>query len=94
MSKEAKERARAAIRTSIEEMTVADDRAITESARADPDNPPADELLRRRGRPLLARPKEQVTIRLDADVLARLKRGGAGWQTRANAILRKAVGLE
>jgi len=32
--------------------------------------------------------KAQVTVRLDADVLAWLRAGGAGWQTRLNAILR------
>ena len=35
--------------------------------------------------------KTRVTIRLDADLVARLKEGGPGWQTRANAALRQAV---
>ena len=35
--------------------------------------------------------KTRVTIRLDADLVARLKEGGPGWQTRANAMLRQAV---
>jgi uncharacterized protein (DUF4415 family) len=30
---------------------------------------------------------------LDPDVVAHLKQGGRGWQTRANAALRKALGL-
>lgn len=37
--------------------------------------------------------KQRVTLYLDRDVLARLKADGKGWQTRANAALRKAVGL-
>ncbi len=37
------------------------------------------------------RPKTRVTIRLDADVVARLRADGPGWQTRANAALREAV---
>ena len=37
------------------------------------------------------RPKARVTIRLDADVVARLRADGPGWQTRANAALREAV---
>lgn len=94
MSKDAKARARAAIRASLAEMTPVEDRAITENARADPDNPPAEDLFRRRGRPPVEHPKERVTMRLDADLLDRLKKDGAGWQTRANAMLRKAVGLE
>lgn len=35
--------------------------------------------------------KQQVTARLDADVLAWLKEGGQGYQTRMNGILRKAM---
>jgi uncharacterized protein (DUF4415 family) len=34
-----------------------------------------------------------VTLYLDPDVLARLKADGKGWQTRANAALRLALGL-
>ncbi|MGI6854719.1 BrnA antitoxin family protein [Mesorhizobium sp. 1B3] len=46
------------------------------------------------GRPKSENPKQAVTIRLDADVVGRLKAGGKGWQTRANDLLRKAVGLK
>ena len=35
--------------------------------------------------------KQQVTARLDADVLAWLKAGGRSYQTRMNAILRRAM---
>ncbi|WP_180542346.1 BrnA antitoxin family protein [Nevskia soli] len=35
--------------------------------------------------------KKPVTIRLDADVLARLKAAGGGYQTRINDLLRKAM---
>lgn len=52
---------------------------------------PAKGTLTRRGRPPLANPKKQVTLRLDQDVLERLRASGAGWQSRVNAILRKAV---
>lgn len=47
------------------------------------------------GRPPLpkAEKKQRVTLHLDPDVLARLKADGKGWQTRANAALRKALGL-
>lgn len=49
-----------------------------------------------KGRPPLpaAERKRRVTLYLDPDVLDRLKDGGKGWQTRANAALRKALGLE
>lgn len=35
--------------------------------------------------------KKSLTIRVDADVLARLKGLGKGYQTRINSILREAV---
>lgn len=35
--------------------------------------------------------KHQITARLDADVLAWLKAGGKGYQSRMNAILRRAM---
>ena len=38
--------------------------------------------------------KKQITARLDADVLAWLKAGGQGYQTRMNAILRRAMLIE
>jgi uncharacterized protein (DUF4415 family) len=49
--------------------------------------------LIRRGRPRKAAPKEPVNIRLDPDVLAHFRATGRGWQSRINAILRKAAGL-
>jgi uncharacterized protein (DUF4415 family) len=37
--------------------------------------------------------KEQVSLRVDHEVLERFRAGGAGWQSRMNEALRKAVGL-
>ena len=46
----------------------------------------------RRGRGKQRAPtKEQVTIRLDADITAHFRAGGPGWQTRLNDTLRRAV---
>jgi len=42
-----------------------------------------------RGRPRLEAPKVSTTIRFDADVLARFRAGGGGWQSRINAALRQ-----
>ncbi len=55
-------------------------------------------ILRRHdrlGRPPLPEDarKRRVTLYLDPDVVERLKAGGRGWQTRANAALRRALGL-
>jgi uncharacterized protein (DUF4415 family) len=53
----------------------------------------AESIRRSRGRPALDHPKKQVTIRLDQDVLEKLRADGPGWQSRINDILRKAAGL-
>ena len=50
------------------------------------------EAVRRRGRPR-GESKALVTLRLDKDVIAALRAGGEGWQTRINELLRAAVGL-
>ncbi|MCJ2036466.1 BrnA antitoxin family protein [Methylobacterium sp. J-068] len=48
------------------------------------------EIARRgRGRPKAESPKQQVTMRLDADVLAAMRASGPGWQARANDVLRE-----
>jgi uncharacterized protein (DUF4415 family) len=54
------------------------------------------ELTRKGGRPRLPSEwkKRRVTIMLDPDVIGHFRAGGRGWQTRMNATLRKATGLE
>jgi len=49
--------------------------------------------LTKAGRPKLKNPKQQVTLRLDKIVLEKFKSMGAGWQTRINEELRKALNL-
>jgi uncharacterized protein (DUF4415 family) len=46
-----------------------------------------------RGRPKSGNPKHPVSLRLDPDVLAHFRRSGRGWQSRINAVLRKAAKL-
>jgi uncharacterized protein (DUF4415 family) len=48
------------------------------------------ELRAKRGRPKKApdERKEQIALRLDADVLAWYRARGSGWQTRMNAVLK------
>jgi uncharacterized protein (DUF4415 family) len=53
-----------------------------------------EQIVRKRGRPKLDRPKELVTLRLDADVLSSYRKTGAGWQTRINDDLRKSIGVK
>ena len=54
---------------------------------------PATGTLTRRGRPKSDKPKQQVTLRLDRDVLDRFRAMGSGWQSRINDELRKALGV-
>ena len=79
------------IRPSAEE-----DAAITKAALSDPDNPPITEeewneikhrVVRGRGRPMGSGIKEQVTLRIDKDVLDFYKSKGEGWQTFINQVL-------
>jgi uncharacterized protein (DUF4415 family) len=47
-----------------------------------------------RGRlPLRDRAKQQVTLRLDPDVIEKFREGGPRWEAWFNAELRRAVGL-
>lgn len=46
-----------------------------------------------RGRPAIANPRKQISLRLDGDVIEKFKSTGKGWQSRINETLRKAVGL-
>lgn len=86
--------ARARALRNLANLTDAENAEITADAMADPDNQPADDLVRRRGRPPLEHPKEAVKLRLDADVLEHFRSTGPGWQTRINETLRQAAKLK
>ena len=42
------------------------------------------------GRPVSDATKTSTTIRLDADIIERFRKGGPGWQSRINAVARLA----
>ena len=44
-------------------------------------------------KPALPNAKEQVSLRLDRDVLDHFQEAGPGWQDRINEALRRAAGL-
>lgn len=46
----------------------------------------------RRGRPP-GSTKQAVSLRLDTELVTALRATGPGWQTRANEVLRKGMGL-
>jgi len=51
---------------------------------------PATGTLTRPGRPPIGKqPKQQVTLRLPAEVIAYFKAGGPGWQTRIGEVLER-----
>ena len=48
----------------------------------------AQEMLKPRGRPRSAHPKERINIRLSHEVVTHFKSSGDGWQTRIDAALK------
>jgi uncharacterized protein (DUF4415 family) len=50
-------------------------------------------IKRSRGRPAVGSPRQQISIRLDPDLINHYKATGKGWQSRMNDDLRKAAGL-
>ena len=68
------------------------DAEIDEAIRADPDAAPTlDEDWFRNAELVGPEGKEQVSLRLDRDVVAWFRRQGRGYQTRMNAVLRAYV---
>lgn len=53
----------------------------------------AESIRRARGRPAVEKPKRQISLRLDPDVIDAFKATGKGWQGRINEALRKAAKL-
>jgi len=63
------------------------DEEVHAAITADPDIEPTDEAFWKDARVVVPRPKETVTLDLDADLMEWF-RGDRGYQTRINAILR------
>jgi uncharacterized protein (DUF4415 family) len=75
-------------RAQVEALAAMRDEAVDTSDLA----PLTDAFFARAARNPFYRPvKAQLTTRIDADVLAWLKAGGRGYQTKLNAILRQAM---
>ncbi len=86
-------------RPSIVMPTVAEDRAITAAARADPDAQPLTPkqlqsmvpLKAVRGRPKSENKKLLVSVRYSPEVVAYFKSTGEGWQSRMDGVLQQYV---
>jgi uncharacterized protein (DUF4415 family) len=50
----------------------------------------AESIKRSRGRPALERPRKQISIRLDPDVIDKFKATGPKWQSKINEVLKRA----
>ena len=50
----------------------------------------AESIKRARGRPRVEKPRKQISLRLDPDVIAKFKATGPGWQGRINDVLKSA----
>jgi uncharacterized protein (DUF4415 family) len=48
-----------------------------------------ESIRKSRGRPMVETRKQQVSLRLDPDVIAKFKATGKGWQGRINEILKQ-----
>src|SRR5271165_149612 len=48
-------------------------------------------VRRGRGRPRSENAKEQISVRIDRAVLAKLRKAGPGWQSQINEILKRAL---
>ncbi len=73
--------------TDWERLRRLDDADLRAAIDADPDAPATDDAFWKDAKLVLPQPKETITIRLDADLLAWLRQE-RGYQTRINAILR------
>lgn len=77
-------------KTNWNKVDVMSDHELTQNAILDPDNPPVSEDFFSRAQRVQppSEPKQQVTLRIDSDVLKWFKEKGKGYQTMINAVLR------
>ena len=86
----------AASQTDWQRLNKMTDAEITSAAEADTDNLPLDDPFFETARhlppsALLKEAKQQITLRIDADVLEWFRASGSGYQSRMNAVLKAYV---
>ncbi len=78
-------------KTDWDQVDALTDEQVRGAIEADPDAQPTDKKFWKTATVVMPRPKETITIRLDADVLEWFRGSGKGYQTRINAILRSYI---
>lgn len=79
-------------RTDWDRLSELTDEEIEKAVRDDPDTVLLDEDWIQKARFVVPRAeKKRITIRLDEDIIDHFKRGGKGYQSRINAVLRAYV---
>ncbi len=74
--------------TDWERLEAMSEEEINEAAASDPDARPTNADFWKDAKVVMPKRKQPITLRVDQDVLAFFKEGGAGYQTRMNAVLR------
>ena len=75
----------------VRELTAEDFATMRPIQEVDPGMLEAVENYRKRGRPPMEAPKEHVSFRLAADVVAGIKATGPGYNVRVERVLREAL---
>jgi uncharacterized protein (DUF4415 family) len=90
---------KASKRSSVVVPSAKEDKAITSSAKADPDAQPLTRkqmnamvpMRALRGRPKSSSTKQLVSVRYSPEVLTYFKSTGEGWQSRMDSVLQQYV---
>jgi uncharacterized protein (DUF4415 family) len=75
-------------KTDWDEFDTLTDEQVRRGIESDPEAHPTNEDFWKEAKVVMPKPKETMTIRIDADVLEWFRKQGRGYQTRINAILR------
>ena len=78
-------------KTDWEKVRQLSDADIKKAVASDPDTFIPTKAMWKKARVVMPERKKPVLLRLDGEVLAWFKRGGRGYQTRINAVLRSFV---
>lgn len=81
-------------RTNFARVDVTTEEELERMDREDPDLAGLESIDWAQAEVVLPSPKSAISIRLDTDVLAFFKQGGAGYQSRINAVLRSYMNAQ